>query len=213
VYPESCKGYNIPVTNLNSAGKKRLRTWPFVLSAPLSNTLITFVPLINGASGQPTTFLCGPEKKTCLYFFKEDAFVIDYAGYFTANGAEFEVGAVLEPQPENVQTLPVAKQFDQVGPEEFFRFGKVKQVELRVLAYGASIPFTIYFNDNTKYQSSFPVTNGKECTAFVMVPKGTSGNILRLELGPTDFDFHRFYTRLQIDRNGQDTEREWITVG
>jgi hypothetical protein len=112
-----------------------------------------------------------------------------------------------------VQVLPIAKRFDQVGPEEFFRYGKIKMIELRVLPLGGfQIPFTIYFNDSANFVGFFQVTPNKEGTYYIMLPKGTSGNVVRIELGPTNFDFHRFYTRLQVTASGNDTDLKWINL-
>jgi len=208
IYPQQALSITLPVTNFGNANKKRIRVRPFVLSAP-SPVSIIHTPLVDGVATASSIFSVGTEKKTYFHFFKTDVFGVDYGGYFTAS-SEFEVGEILP--PEIVQILPIAKQFDQVGPEEFFRYGKIKMIELRVLAYGTSIPFTIYFNDNTNYTGTFTTVNGKESTYFIMLPKGTSGNIVRVELGPTNFDFHRFYTRLQVTRSGKDTELEWINL-
>ena len=208
-YPEPVKYFMIPVTNLGSASKKRIRVWPFVLSSPTAANSVTFHPLVDGVSTTSTVFSIGVEKQTFRHFYKTDVFGVDYSGYFTST-SPFEVGDIL--QPEIVQTLPIAKQFDQVGPEEFFRYGKLKQIEFRILAEGTSIPYTIYFNDNSTFVDSITTIANKENSYFLMLPKGVSGNIMRIELGPTSFDFHRFYTRLQVAKSGSDSELAWINL-
>jgi hypothetical protein len=115
-------------------------------------------------------------------------------------------------QPDIVQVLPIARQFDQVGPEELFRYGRVKQIELRVLAFGTTIPYVMYFNDNSVSSGNLTVPNGEETTVAVGLPMGNSGSIVRVVFGPTSFDFHRFYLRAQVMKSGRDTDLEWVTI-
>ena len=75
-----------------------------------------------------------------------------------------------------------------------------------------NIPYTIYFNDNTINTGTFVCEANKEGSYFLDVPKGTSGEIVRIELGPTDFDFHRFYMRLLCFKSGEDSDLEWVTL-
>lgn len=208
-YPSTTKYAILPVSNFGTANKKRVRVQPFVLSSPTAGNLVTFTPTVDGANTTPTIFTVNLEKKTYKHFYKTDIFGVDYSGILSSPHP-FEVSAVLN--PEIVQVLPIAKQFDQVGPEELFRYGKLKQIELRVLAYGTSIPYTIYFNDATSSQGAFTTVSGVEDSYYIMMPKGVAGRIVRIELGPTDFDFHRFYARLQVTKSGKDTELEWVSL-
>lgn len=209
VYPEGQLSYIIPVNNFGTPNKKRLRVWPFVLSSLTNGNLVTFTPIVDGVTQTPTIFTVYNDKRTYFYFFKTDVFGVDYSGSFSSV-YPFEVNQIMN--PDIVQVLPIARRFDQLGPEEFFRYGKLKQIELRVLAYGVSIPYTIYFNDTTIETGAFTTTYGKEDSYYIMVPKGTSGRIVRVELGPTDFDFHRFYMRFLVTRSGRDTDLEWIQI-
>jgi hypothetical protein len=191
--------------NYGSASKKRIRVWPHIL-----DTIGNNVSLIPDADGvvQPSLTLNSTRKQTFLYFFNTDVFAIDLGAYFV--GGPFEYFGELN--PDVVQTLPIARQFDQVGPEELFRYGKIRQFELRVLPFGTSIPWQIYFNDNSIVGGSITCISGLEQSYFIGVPPGTSGSIVRIVFGPTDFNFHRFYVRLQVMRGGRDTEMSWITI-
>ena len=208
VYPQQCRAFVIPVSNFGSSVKKRIRVWPMVLSAPSAVT-VTFTPIIDGADGVSVNFNVTTEKQDFRYFFKTDIFGVDYSGKFSAS-TEFEQPEMLA--PEIVQSLPIAKQFDQVGPQELFRFGKVVQIELRVLPFGTSIPWNIFFQDGSNQTGSFTVINGVDASYFIKQVKGTSGNILRIELGPTSFDFHRFYMRALVLESGKDTEGKWVEL-
>jgi hypothetical protein len=35
---------------------------------------------------------------------------------------------------------------------------------------------------------------------------------MRIELGPTDFDFHRISTRILANITGNDTEAQWLQI-
>ncbi|HWY35857.1 MAG TPA: hypothetical protein VNX68_14535, partial [Nitrosopumilaceae archaeon] len=124
--PEPEMFHLIPVSNLGSPNKKRVRVWPFILDT-LGNDVI-FHPVVDGTNPATTTF--HGAKQTFFHFFKSDVFGVDYNGYFT--GGPFERYEILP--PDIVQVLPIARQFDQVGPEELFRYGRLKQIELRCLA-------------------------------------------------------------------------------
>lgn len=202
--PDPAQYHWIPVSNLGSPNKKRVRVWPFLLD-PLGNS-VTFNPIVDGATTATTTFTGG--KKTYFHFFKTDEFGVDYSGFFS--GGPFELYQIMA--PDIVQILPIARQFDQVGPEELFRYGTIKQFELRVLPFGTSIPWTMYFNDNTTKTGAITCISGLEQSYFVGLPLGAGGQIVRIELGPTSFNFHRFYIRLQVRKSGQDTDLTWITL-
>lgn len=208
-YQQQTRGFVIPVSNFGNAQKKRLRVWPFVISSPTIANSVTYTPIVDGSTTLPTVFIVGQEKITYRHFFKTDIFGVDYGGYFSST-VDFEVDQILP--PEIVETLPIAKQFDQLGPEEFFRYGKVKQIEIRVLPYGESIPYTIYFNDTSSKTGTFTVVYGKEDSYYLMMPKNVAGHVIRIELGPTSFDFHRFYMRVQVAKSGKDTDLEWINL-
>lgn len=188
--------------------KRRARVWPIVLDTLGGN--VAFTPYIDGSAGTPTTFNCAG-KTTCLHFFKTDIFGVDYG--FTlqaAGGATFEFYEAL--QPEFVQKLPLAKQFDQIGPNELFKYGKIRRLEFRIICFGGTtIPYVIYENDVAVTGGSGNLTfvDGKESIAEVSLPKGIYGEVLRIELGTTSFNFHRIYTRAQCAISGKDSELVW----
>ena len=212
--PEPIISYVIPTTDFGTAAKKRMRVWPFVINTRGQN--VTFVPIVDGVRDNTNISLFNTtDYITVRHYFKTDVFGVDYSGTFSAPG-QFELGAMLT--PEFVQILPIAKRFDQVGPEEFFREGKITQFEVRLLPYGGEfgtytqLPYMIFMNDASIETGILNVVNGVEATYFVAIPKGVVGNILRFELGPTDWDFHRFYCRFKVIQGGSDTEQNWVTV-
>jgi hypothetical protein len=206
----------IPVTfmrlynsNFGSASKKRLRVWPAQIDT-LGNNVV-FTPICDN-SNLTTQTINTSDKTTVPVFIKTDAFGIDYGATLYAGGALFEFWGMLS--PDIVQTLPIARRFDQVGPEELFRYGKIKELGIRVMAFGGtSIPYLIYFNDQaTPAAGHFTVPDGQETTIEYQVPKGVAGSIVRIVLGPTSFNFHRFYLRVKVAKSGSDTENIWVQL-
>lgn len=204
-------------TNLGSATQKRLRTWPMVIDT-LGND-ISFTPDVDGVQQTPTIFN-STYKKTVFHYFTSDIFGIDYGGnlydptglmevWDTGNG---QLGQGL--MPDIVQNLPISHKFDQVGPFDILRFGKILRMLLRVSSAGTPIPFIVYLNDVALYTNQFDVVPGVEDDYVVDLPKGVSGHILRVELGPTIFTFNRYYMKFQVAMSGtqEDTELRWVTV-
>lgn len=150
------------------------------------------------------------EKRTHLHFFKTDVFGVDYE-MLIRSVTPFEVWEIQA--PDFVQILPIAKQFDQAGPIELFRYGKIKAFEVRIIAFGGTtIPYTIYFEDTIEDSGVITTVDSKETVQKIDVPKSTTGTALRLELGPTAFNFHIIDTRVQIVRSGHQTDGEWVPL-
>lgn len=194
--------------NFGTASRKRIRVRPLIIDT-LGNTVV-YTPTVDNAT-LPTTNISTSNKDTVRTYFTTDVFGVDYGGtLYCANGL-FEYWGALP--PDAVQVLPIARRFDQVGPIELFKFGKLKQLEYRVLPVGgSSIPYQIFFNDGSVINSTLSVTDTIDKTYFIDLPKGTSGNVLRIEFGPTNFDFHRMGVRVQCARSGRDTELEWVDL-
>jgi len=211
VYPEQVNHIIIPTSDFGTPNKKRVRVWPIVIDTFSHD--VTFTPIIDCVNGTPLTINTDC-KKTVFYFFKTDVFGIDYAAELEA-GTDYYFELWQMGTPEIVQVLPIAKQFDQIGPEELFEYGKIRAFEFRIIAFGGtSIPIQIYFEDNTNYSTTLTVDDSKEGSYRVSIPKTVAGTIMRVELGPTAFNFHRFYTRVQVMLEGrQNTENEWLTLG
>jgi len=201
-------------SNMGSATQKRLRTWPLVIDT-LGNNVV-FTPDVDGVQQASTTFNT-TYKKTVFHFFTTDIFGTDYGGTLYDSAGLMEVwdngitsGGL---SPDIVQNLPIAHEFDQVGPIEIFRYGKIARMALRTMSQGTPIPFKIYIGDTATYTGNFNVNPGKEDEYVVDLPKGVSGTIMRIELGPCGFTFNRYYMKFQVAISGaqKDTELQWIT--
>lgn len=187
--------------------KKRIRVWPVTLDTIGEDVIMT--PYVDGVAQTPLT--CNSTRpETFFYQFKTDVFGVDYS-YTLAGACGFEIHKIHEPQ--GVQVLPIAKQFDQIGAEELFRYGKIKSFIIRVLPIGGTIiPYTLYFEDDEKISGSIDVVSDVEDSYEVNMTKTIAGQILRIEFGPTSFDFHRYYVMLKVAKSGRDTELQWVQV-
>jgi hypothetical protein len=206
----------IQPNNLGSATQKRMRTWPFSIDT-LGNDVF-FTPSVDGVNQAGTTFN-STYKKTLFHYFTTDVFGIDYGGTLYDPTGLMEVWSTgLEGGggvgPDIVQNLPIYREFDQVGPLEIFRWGKILRMALRTQSNGTPIPFKVFLGDTLFWSGQFNVTPGVEDEYVVDLPKGVSGRILRVELGPTNFTFSRYFMKFQVAISGSqaDTELQWLTV-
>ncbi len=192
--------------------RKRVRVWPFEIDT-LGNT-IYITPYVNGIAATTQSFSNSDGfPRTFLYQFITDVFGTDYGVYISTNDQSkvFEIYKIHP--PTIVQALPIAKRYDQVGVTELFRYGKIRKFYVRLIPFGGTvIPYNVLFQDTSQVSGSFTVVDGKEDTYEIGVPKTTAGQILRLELGPTSFDFHRTDIILQVAKSGKDTENELIPL-
>jgi hypothetical protein len=209
ILPEQRISHFLPVTNFGTAARKRVRTWPFVLD-PVGGD-VTFTPIVDGVAGTSLE-VTGTGKETFRYYFDTDVNGVDYNGVFSSTTPfEFyEMG-----QPEMVQVLPVEKQLDKLGPYDMFKYGKVKEIEVRlsIIGDGTVIPYSIFFNDGQTLNGSLIVLPQIEASYFIPVPKGTSGEVFSMVLGPvTGFTFCRYYVRIKCASSGRDTENQWVLL-
>lgn len=211
--PDQLTSMKIYNSNFGSAARKRVRMWPHVIDT-LGND-VTFTPIVDGVAGV-AQIINTTDKTTVPVFLNWDAFGTDYGALLTGGPFEYWEGG----QPEVVQTLPTPKQYDQIGPKELFRYGKVREFELRLVPYGGAVgttsilPYTFYFDDYNVLRSSLTVNNGLEQTYSFGVPKGTSGSIVRIELGPVTYNFVRYSFRVRVMLHGKDStdNSQWIAL-
>jgi hypothetical protein len=200
----------IRASNFGTTGKKRVRTWPHHIDT-LGNDVV-FTPNVDGTATATSTHN-STYPKTVFHQFLTDAFGVDYGGVFTCASGEFEYYEGQGGGLEVVHVLPPAVRFYQVGPEELIRYGKLLEFDVRLLSYGTSIPYNIIFCDNLMSRGTITTKLGNEWSYSIPVPKGMAGSILRIEFGPTAFDFHCYYVRVKIARSGNDTQNEWAVLG
>ena len=191
-------------TNWNSAAKKRIRTIPLVIDTKGNN--VVFTPSVDGVAYPATTFNT-PEKRTVLYYFITDAFGIDVGG--TLSGTGFEFYGMLT--PEVVEVLPVAKRFDQLGPIEFKKLGKLFSFRLRLIPTGTSISYAVYMQDVVVTSGTIVVTPDVQAVYEVKFPKFIMGQVCRIEL-QSSAEFHRLSGEYQVAISGAQTDMKWVKM-
>lgn len=200
--------------NFGSVGMKRLRMWPHIVDT-LGNE-VRFTVYVDNTEVSSQVFTTN-DKTTVPIFINSDAFGTDYGALLT--GGPFEYWGA-GGQPEVVQNTPAPKEFDQVGPQELFKYGKIREFEIRLLPLGGAVgttsqfPITFYFDDFTNYTTELTVNNNQEQTYCYGVPKGTEGAIIRIELGPVTYPFIRYYVRVRAMVHGFDAtdNSKWFTI-
>lgn len=203
--PAKAKALQIPCTNYGIAARKRIRTVPLVIDTFGSPVL--FTPTVDGIT-YPASTLTTTRKQTALHYFTDQGpdqpgipFGIDYC-YTLIGQYDFEFYELLK--PENVETLPVGKRFDQIGPIEFNKIGKIREISIRMVATGYILNFTIYSSDTGILVGSITTIPNVEKTYPISLPKGVNPNIFRMEISSADV-FHRFDATIRVNIEGGQT--------
>jgi hypothetical protein len=205
--PGPAKYLVLPPENLGVAARKRVRTIPFVINTRGGN--VRFTPTVDGIE-YPSSDHNTNEKRTVIHYFESDSFGIDYGGVLESlSDVPFEFygfgGGSGAGGFENVQTLPIGKKFDQVGPLEFQRRAWIRRLRIRLVPTGTGITFRIFDKDNLVYAGTFATEPNKEKDYDIGIEKTVQGSIFRIELQSPDV-FHRYYVDVWCGVTGGDTE-------
>lgn len=209
--PPKSKYAVVPVTNFGTAAKKRIRTIPFQIDT-FGHDVI-FKPSADGVEFPSSTFNTNGKRTVLHYFENKDKdfglpFAIDYGGILEGSH-DFEFYQML--QPENVETLPVGKKFDQFGPIEFSKVGKIREVSIRILPTGFSLSYTILQSDSVIIEGAIKTIPNQERTYVISLPKGINPNIFRMEIYAIEV-FHRFDAEVKVNIDGAVTENKRIRI-
>ncbi|KKM22885.1 hypothetical protein LCGC14_1620790, partial [marine sediment metagenome] len=194
--PPPTKFLEIPPSNFGTAGKKRIRTIPFQIDT--RGGTVTYTPKVDGISQTTSTHLT-TEKRTVLHLFATDVFGIDYGGTLESD-TPFEFYGLLT--PENVQLLPVAKRFDQIGPFSLDQGGWFKEFRLRIVPTGSLITWKFYLKDTVEDSGSIVVVPNIEDVYEVNFTRAIKGTVARLEIGPEAEEFHRIGGEIRYGESG-----------
>lgn len=207
ILPPRLKEFRISENNYGIAAKKRIRTMPMVINT--NGYDVTFTPIVDNVAQPPTTINTAT-KATAFHYFNFDSFGTDYSGEIF--GSEpFEFYGLLK--PEDVEILPVAKLFDQVGPFITDKLGKLLCFRLRLIAQDTSLIYTIYSEDVVVHTGSITtIPNVNRVYEVTQIPKTVSGTVWRFEFGPTTLPFHRYDLEAKFNISGMQTDAKWIKV-
>lgn len=231
--PDRLTYYRIPNDNLGVAARKRIRTLPLIIDTYGQD--VTFTPIIDGVIGftgwnDPQVFNT-TGKTTVLYYFLEDSFGIDYGGQLSSNTEQpFEFYGL--GNPENVETLPVGKRYDQLGPIRFDKIGKIFAIRFRLINAGnTGVPLTLYGDgDRTvafdgangpypNYDGAAGLFNSvltpnifTDYVYELQLPKSINTDILRIVLGPCSLPIHRYDCYIKVSLSGMESDSQWMPV-
>lgn len=207
ILPSPKKFLFLNYNNLGIPNKKRIRVLPFIINTKGGNVDVT--PYFDGVAQSPATVNCSYQK-TEFYFVNTDQKVIDVAMQFSG-AAEFELLEGLF-KPEIVEIFPIWKHFDQIGPMDLSKIGKIYILRIRLISTATqNISYTLYLDDVSQATGTVAVTANVDKTYEIQFPKGKTGNILRIEFVGNSL-FHRHYGEIQVARSGKETEVEWIPI-
>lgn len=201
--PRSTKYVNLSTTNFGIANKKRIRTIPFVINT--RNGSVLYTPSVDGVLFSPK-YLTSVEKRTLLYTFNQDSFGIDYGGVLESS-EEFEFYEMLK--PEVVQILPVGKVFDQLGPIEYNKIGKLRELRLRIVPEGSSIAYEVFSADSSIHTGILTVIPNVEDVYVIKFPRGINPTICRVTLLSSSL-FYRLSAVFKVHIEGKTTEFRYI---
>lgn len=209
--PPKVQAYTIPCTNYGSAAKKRIRTIPFMIDT--FGSIVTYTPSVDGILYPASTHVTNG-KRTVLHYFEHShnpdgvPFGIDYCGVLTGTN-DFEFYGLLP--PENVETLPVGKKYDQFGPIDFNKIGKIREISIRLVPTGTALGYHIFASDSLIITGNIITEPNFERNYVIGVPKGVNPNIFRMEIY-SDNVFYRFYSELRVNVDGAVSENKRITI-
>jgi hypothetical protein len=158
-FPEPIKFYTIPVTNFGTMARKHFRKWRFVLD-PRGGT-ITFTPIIDGSSGSTTNYSF-TGKETVAAYFTADQVGTDFSGTFSSSTA-FELWDILKPDPEDMEVLPDAIEYQLILPNNFGSSARkhIRKFSFMLDPMGNNVVFTPIVDGSSLSTTTFTGT-GKE---------------------------------------------------
>jgi hypothetical protein len=201
---------NLQDIGLDSVNYKKVSGLNFIINTHGHD--VDFYPVIDGIVQTKSTFNT-VKKQVYTHYFTDDVVGKDFTGYFVATSViPFEFYKVL---PATIlQVFPPEKQFDQVGPIDLFRYGKLKMIDFRVFAFGGTeLPYEIFMDEISIMSGVMSISPLTDTTFEKGIPKTVAGTVLKVTLGPTLYTFARFSIRAQVARSGSTTEEQWIMLG
>lgn len=216
--PSRLEYFRIPNNNLGVASRKRLRTLPMVIDTYGQNVI--FTPIVDGVLQGNTSTFNTTGKTTVYHFFIDDSFGIDYGGQLVNTSGPFEFYGL--GSPEDVETLPVPKLYDQLGPTRFDKIGKIFGFRLRAIFLGStnSVNFKVFgdgaITDPTYgtplYHGTFSVNPNIDGVYEIQFPKSINTDVFRLTIGPTADPFHRYDIFIKVQTSGMESESKWLPL-
>ena len=205
--PAVARYFKVPCNNFGTADKKRIRTIPLVIDT--RGGTVTFTPSVDGVQFPSSTFVTN-DKRTVLHYFTTDAFGIDYCGVLTST-TEFEFYGMGSVDEAKVEVLPIGKLYDQIGPFELKRFGRIYKARVRIVPEGTAVSYNLIIDCQSVATGTWQTDPNCEQILDISFPKFIMGEIVRLELNSSTV-FHRLYAELLVRLTGNDTDNRWLKL-
>jgi hypothetical protein len=205
--PAVARYFKVPCNNFGTADKKRIRTIPLVIDT--RGGTVTFTPSVDGVQFPSSNFVTN-DKRTVLHYFTTDAFGIDYCGVLTSS-TNFEFYGMGSVDEAKVEVLPIGKLYDQIGPFELKRFGRIYKARVRVVPEGTAMTYDLIIDCHSAATGTWQTDPNCEQILEISFPKFVMGEIVKLELRSAT-TFHRLYAELLVRLTGNDTDNRWLKL-
>jgi len=206
VLPELIRDLRSIETNFGSNGPKQLSSWPIQVACLGDD--VTFTVYADGVAAG--TLVCsGNEKKTYTLFFNPPIQGTDFH-YTLESAGEFELyddGV----QSNGIKFSYVFKKpstFSQVGPLQIFRYGKIKAIEVRLMATDALGTVEVKFDNEVPHVDTIVTTPDVDLAYLISVPKTTAGSILTVTFATVERHFFQSW-RVLHSVSGEESDLRW----
>ena len=182
--PPLLKSYYIPVTNLGTAARKRLKTIPIVINTFGYDVQFTLtVGSGNNITAFPSITLNTSYRETQYYFFTQDSIGVDFGcSLQSLNNQVFECYG-LSLQDAIAETLPMPTEYMYIPPTNYGSPGRKRFTSFKFMIDTMEYPviFTPIL-DGTSYPSATYTTNGPKTVEYFF---NTSIDITGIDIGGT----------------------------
>lgn len=210
VFPRQTKFFRIPDSNYGTPSPKKLSVWPFLLDA--RNDAVTFTPILDGVAGSTTSF-SSDGKRQFFHHFTTDVAPIVFGGSLSS-ATPFELWEVGNPIFTEIK--PTECKYDQLGPIDLFKYGKISEIGVRLIAEGfGSFNVAFHLDGEIVHMGIINVQASEinqDRVYWFKLPKTVAGTVLRVIIGPALFTFRRYYIVIRTAKSGRDTENEYILL-
>lgn len=206
--PEQVSYLRIPPSNFGVAAKKKVRVLPLVIDT-LGNA-IDFTPSIDGAPKTKSAHTTS-DRRTVFHYFTDDQNGIDIGGILNSSGDDlfefYELGA-----PDLDEVFPVARRFKQFGPINFDKFGKLRRIDIRMIAGGTDVTWELFIDGASFSSGTITTVANVDDIYQISLAKNAKGNTCYLELADT-LVFYPFWAEFRFGESDNMTDLKRIRVG
>jgi hypothetical protein len=206
--PEQLSYLRIPPSNFGVAAKKKVRVLPLVIDT-LGNA-IDFTPNIDGTNKTKSTHTTS-DRRTAFHYFTDNQNGIDIGGIINSAGDSlfefYELGT-----PEIDEIFPVARRFKQFGPINFDKFGRLRRIDIRMMATGTDVTWNLFIDGASFDTGTITTVANVDDIYQISLTKNAKGNTCYIELADTVI-FYPFWAEFRFGESDNFTDLKKIRVG